>query len=159
MGLNYPEIFIILGNDDSKLHEASMLDISSTGIFTYINERKIKFKDYTIAGYSYIPPTPFRNKDWEKYDVSRYLDPGCVSPLIGYRSIPVSDENILYYTIKKDLENLFPENDLSKTICLFHSPPYQTNLDRAALDGKFIDHVPLDVNVGSIAIKEFIERS
>jgi Icc-related predicted phosphoesterase len=41
---------------------------------------------------------------------------------------------------------------------LFHSPPYQTNLDRAALDGVKIDHVPLDVYVGSIAIKRFIEE-
>ena len=41
---------------------------------------------------------------------------------------------------------------------LFHSPPYRTSLDRAQLDGKCIDHVPLDVHVGSIAIKRFIER-
>ena len=41
---------------------------------------------------------------------------------------------------------------------LFHSPPYQTLLDRAALDGKMIDHVPLDLHVGSIAIKRFIEE-
>ena len=44
------------------------------------------------------------------------------------------------------------------SIFLFHSPPYQTNLDRAALDGKMFDHVPLDVNVGSIAIRRFIEN-
>jgi Icc-related predicted phosphoesterase len=30
-------------------------------------------------------------------------------------------------------------------------------LDRAALDGKLIDHLPLDVNVGSVAIRKFIE--
>ncbi len=29
-------------------------------------------------------------------------------------------------------------------------------LDRAALDGKFVDHVPLDVHVGSIAMQRFI---
>jgi len=43
-------------------------------------------------------------------------------------------------------------------VFLFHCPPYKTNLDRAALDGKIIDHVPLDVNIGSIAIRESIER-
>jgi Icc-related predicted phosphoesterase len=42
---------------------------------------------------------------------------------------------------------------------LFLSPPYQTMLDRAALDGRSIDHVPLDVHVGSVAIRRFIERS
>ena len=29
-------------------------------------------------------------------------------------------------------------------------------LDRAALDGRMIDHVPLDVHVGSVAIRKFI---
>ena len=41
---------------------------------------------------------------------------------------------------------------------LFHSPPYQTSLDRAALDNHIVDHVPLDVHVGSIGIKRFIEE-
>ncbi|NVO19707.1 MAG: hypothetical protein HXX13_08405 [Bacteroidetes bacterium] len=38
-----------------------------------------------------------------------------------------------------------------------HSPPYQCNLGRAALDGKVVDHIPLDVHVGSITIQRFIE--
>ena len=33
-----------------------------------------------------------------------------------------------------------------------------TNLDRAALDGKTVDYVPLDPYIGSIAIKRFIEK-
>jgi Icc-related predicted phosphoesterase len=41
---------------------------------------------------------------------------------------------------------------------LFHAPPHDTELDRAALDGRRIDHAPLDVHVGSIAIRRFIER-
>ncbi len=153
---DYPEIFVILGNDDSKTHEASMLDISTSGLLTYIHGRNVKFLDYTIVGYSYVPPTPFLNKDWEKYDVSRFVDVGCVSPEEGYRSIPVTRDEIIFSTIKKDLDLLFSDIEINKAICLFHSPPYQTNLDRAALDSKFIDHAPLDVHVGSIAIKEFI---
>ena len=57
-----------------------------------------------------------------------------------------------------DLELLTNEQDLSKAIFLFHSPPYKTYLDRAALDNVLIDHVPADVHVGSIAIKEFIKK-
>ena len=41
---------------------------------------------------------------------------------------------------------------------LFHSPPYKTKLDRAALDGKMFDHVPLDVHIGSIAVQRMIEK-
>ena len=41
---------------------------------------------------------------------------------------------------------------------MFHSPPYQTALDRAALDGRMVDHVPMDVHVGSIAVQRLIEE-
>ena len=155
---NYPEVFIILGNDDNKAHEASLLDISTTGLLTYVHEQRVKFHEFTIVGYSYVPPTPFLNKDWEKYDVSRFVDVGCVSPEEGYRGFPVPEHIIQFSTIKRDLEMLFTDLDMSKTISLFHAPPYKTNLDRVALDGKFVDYVPLDVHVGSIAIKEFIAK-
>ncbi|HQV34124.1 MAG TPA: hypothetical protein PKV71_19705 [Calditrichia bacterium] len=96
-------------------------------------------------------------KDWERYDVSRYVDPGCVSPEEGAHSIPVTPRELRYSTIQKDLEQLVAQDDLRRALMLFHSPPYQTKLDRAALDGKMIDYVPLDVHIGSIAIKRLIE--
>ena len=46
---------------------------------------------------------------------------------------------------------------MERAVCLFHCPPYKTRLDRVALDGRMIDHVPLDVHIGSIAIQRFIE--
>lgn len=54
------------------------------------------------------------------------------------------------------MEKLAGGDELSDAIFLFHSPPYQTKLDRAALDGKMFDHAPLDVHIGSIAIQRFI---
>ena len=45
-----------------------------------------------------------------------------------------------------------------RAVFLFHTPPYQTKLDRAALDGQATDHAPLDVHVGSVAVRRFIER-
>lgn len=152
----FPRIFIILGNDDGRFVEAGILDAASKGVWQYIHNRKVFFDEYSIFGYSYIPPTPFLLKDWEKYDISRHVDPGCISPEEGIRSFPVLDSSIKYSSIKKDLEDLTEEEDLEKAIFLFHAPPYKTKLDRAALDGKMIDHVPLDVNVGSIAIERFI---
>jgi len=58
----------------------------------------------------------------------------------------------------EDLTRLTDGRDMTTTIALFHAPPYQTHLDRAGLDGKMVDHVPLDVHIGSIAIKRFIEE-
>jgi Icc-related predicted phosphoesterase len=154
---DFPRIFIILGNDDGRLAEASILDAVARGVLEYVHNRKVPFKGYAVYGYSYIPPSPFRLKDWEKYDVSRYVDPGSVSPEEGVRSFPVSDYARKYSTIKKDLEHLTENENLKKAIFLFHAPPYKTKLDRASLDGKMIDHVPLDVHVGSIAIQRFIK--
>jgi hypothetical protein len=64
---------------------------------------------------------------------------------------------VRYGTIAGDLDVLAGGDDLGAAIFLFHCPPYKTPLDRAALDGRSIDYVPLDVHVGSIAIRRFIE--
>jgi len=135
-----------------------VIDAEDKGIWEYIHNKKVLFKTYPVFGYSYVPPTPFLLKDWEKYDISRHVDPGCVSPEEGIRSLPQAVDSIKYSTIKEDLEKLVRDENMEKAIFLFHAPPYKTNLDRAALDGKMIDYVPLDVNVGSIAIQRFIKN-
>ncbi|HPQ39663.1 MAG TPA: metallophosphoesterase [bacterium] len=154
---DYPEVFMIPGNDDGRFEEAAMEDLENEGLWTCVHHRRVPFDDYTVYGYAFVPPTPFMLKDWERYDVSRYVDPGCVPPTRGMRSVPAADEDIEFSTIKEDLRVLAGNDSLDRSIFLFHSPPYQTHLDRAALDGRMIDHVPLDVHVGSIAIKKFIE--
>lgn len=159
MGSRYPQIFLILGNDDSKINEEDFIDGQHSGVWNYIHSKKTKFKDFNIYGYSYVPPTPFQLKDWEKYDVSRFTDPGCVSPEEGWHTVKVPKHELRYSTIEKDLNNLLGGNNTTNTIFLFHTPPYKTNLDRAALDGKMVDHVPLDVHVGSIAVKRFIKKN
>lgn len=156
LGADYPHVFLILGNDDERFEEASILAGATEGIWTYIHNRHISWQGYDIYGYAYIPPTPFMLKDWERYDVSRFVDPGCISPEEGWHTVPVSERELRYTTIAEDLKTLVKTDDLSRAIMLFHAPPYQTYLDRAALDGKQIDHVPLDVHVGSIAIQRFI---
>lgn len=158
LGEHYPRIFIILGNDDGKFMEDSFFQGEQSNLWEYIHGKKIHFENYSIYGYSYVPPTPFRLKDWERYDVSRYVAPGCIAPESGTFSLDVDIKKLQFETIQKDLAKLVEEDNLRKAIFLFHSPPYETYLDRAALDGKMIDHVPLDVNIGSIAIKRFIEE-
>ena len=154
----YPRVFIILGNDDSRADEDSFIEGDSQGIWEYIHNKKVKFGDFNVYGYSFVPPTPFLMKDWEKYDVSRYVDPGCIPPEEGSHSVYVKKDDIIYSTIKKDIELLVGNSDVSKSIFLFHTPPYKTKLDRAALDGKMFEHTPLDVHIGSIAVQRFIEK-
>jgi Icc-related predicted phosphoesterase len=157
LGKNYPDVFIILGNDDVRLEEASVLTAESQGIWIYLHKRHIQYHNFNIYGYANIPPSPFLLKDWERYDVSRFVDPGCIPPEQGHFTVSISQEEIKYATIEQDLADLVEDRILDRSIFLFHAPPYQTTLDRAALDGMEVDHCPLDVHIGSIAIKQFIE--
>lgn len=154
----YPRIFLILGNDDSRSEERKLIEAEKLGIWEYIHNTKTRFQNYPVYGYSFIPPSPFLFKDWERYDISRFVDPGSVSPEEGIRSVDISADEVKYSTISKDLNLLGGDADLSKAIFLFHAPPYKTKLDRAALDEKKVAHVPLDLHVGSIAIQRFIKE-
>ncbi len=154
----YPRVFVILGNDDPAIYEEDVLMGVKEELWGYMHNAKATFNDNLVYGYSFVPPSPFQLKDWEKYDVSRHVDPGAVSPEEGFRSRTNEYHNPMYETISGDLNKLIGTDDLTNTIFLFHSPPYKTKLDRAALDGKVIDHVHLDVHVGSIAIRRMIEE-
>ena len=158
LGDRYPAVFLIMGNDDSRLEGQGLLDAAATGLWTYAHDRRCGFGPYDVYGYAYVPPTPFMLKDWERYDVSRYVPPGGISPEQGRRSVPCPANEVRYATISKDLESLAGGRSLEQAIFLFHSPPYETCLDRAANDGRKVDSVPLDLHIGSIAIRRFIER-
>jgi Icc-related predicted phosphoesterase len=158
LGKRYPAVYVVLGNDDGRFDEAAFLDVAASGLWTYAHNRVSVLSRYRVFGYSYVPPTPFMLKDWERYDVSRYVPPGCVSPEEGRRSDARPANEIRYATIQKDLDRLAANDSLENGLFLFHTPPHETNLDRAANDGKTIDHVPLDLHVGSIAVRRFIEK-
>lgn len=155
---SYPQVYMILGNDDPRSYEKYLVEGEVNRLWKYIHFQRTELGGFPIFGYAYVPPTPFMLKDWERYDVSRYVEPGCISPEEGWRSVQVATQEVKFATIWGDLNRLVGDNDLSKSVFLFHTPPYQSILDRAALDGQHIDHVPLDVHVGSIAVKRFIEE-
>jgi Icc-related predicted phosphoesterase len=142
LGGSYPRIFLILGNDDPRSEEAVIVRHEKEGLWQYVHGRKAELGSYAVYGYACVPPTPFTLKDWERYDVSRFVDPGCVPPEEGRFSIEVADEEKGFPTIREDLEALAKEDPL----------------ERAALDGRQFDGAPLDVHAGSIAIRRFIEE-
>jgi Icc-related predicted phosphoesterase len=151
-------VFVILGNDDGRGEEGSVLEGDAEGLWTYVHARKAPFGLFSVYGYSYVPPTPFLLKDWERYDVSRYMDPGCVSPEEGVRSCPAPANELKYSTITLDLEKLVGEDSMARAVMLFHSPPHGTNLDHSASGGKMVEGVPLDAHLGSVAVRRFIEQ-
>ncbi len=158
LGEQYPRVFLILGNDDPRSEESSVIAAETEGIWEYVHGKKASLESFPIYGFACVPPTPFLLKDWERYDVSRYTPPGCISPEEGIRSVSVAENGIKWGTLRKDLALLVGDEPLDRTIFLFHIPPYETLLDRADLDGRSCEHVPVDVHVGSIAVREFIHR-
>ena len=154
----YPRVLLIPGNDDPRCHEPELREGEARGLWDYVHGRRVTMGEWPVYGYACVSPTPFRLKDWERYDVSRHVEPGCIPPEEGIHTVPVALSEVQHSTIREDLDRLFGEDDLSHAIGLIHGPPYQTYLDRAGLDGRMIDHVPMDVHVGSIALRRFIEK-
>lgn len=146
LGCNYPEVYLILGNDDYKADIPGFVYGQEKDLWKFLNSSKVKFGPYMIYGYSYVPPTPFRIKDWEKYDIDRTINPGCQSPEEGFKSVLSSsaDTNL----IAEDITELCGDDSLEKAIMIMHSPPYGCNLDQ--MEG--------NVSIGSKAIARFIEE-
>lgn len=153
---DYPAMFLILGNGDPREYEARIRLAEAHGLWHYIHGRCQQFGPFTVYGYNYVPPTPLMLKDWERYDISRMTDPGCVSPEAGKRTVDVPLSEIRSGTIALDLEDLVGDGDLSSAIVLAHTPPYRTSLDRADLGGDVADLIPVEVHVGSIALSRFV---
>ncbi len=158
LGRRYPRVFLIPGNDDPRSEKPGFCAGEREGAWELLHGRKAEWLGRPVYGYACVPPTPFRLKDWERYDVSRFVDPGCISPEEGLRTVPVPEREARLGTIAADLLRLAGDDDVGEAVFLFHAPPYRTNLDRAALDGMTVEHVPLDVHVGSVAIRRFIEE-
>ena len=153
----YPLVVVILGNDDPRREETSLEAGEQEGLWRYLHGRKVDFNGFTLYGYSCIPPSPFMLKDWERYDVSRYVDVGASAPESGWTSVPVEEDRLRSRTIQQELEQLAGGDDLTRAVVLFHVPPYGSLLDRADLNGRSVDSAPLDPHVGSIAVRRFIE--
>jgi Icc-related predicted phosphoesterase len=158
MGERFPRVLLIMGNDDKRIEEREVQEAECLGLVEYIHQRVVSLGSVQVYGYACVPPTPFLLKDWERYDVSRYVDPGCISPEEGTRSVPISEIECKYGTIKADLERLAGDAPLDRAVFLFHAPPYSTCLDHAGLDDVRIDGVRPEVHVGSIAIRQLIEE-
>lgn len=154
----HTRFYVILGNDDPRVFEKRFQEASDEGILEYVHFRAAPLGGLWVAGYSYVPPTPFGLKDWEKYDVSRYVGPGCMDPSEGQRTAPQPDAEAAQAYISEDLALIGTLSDPKKTIYLFHAPPANTDLDKADLEGVMVDHVPMDTHIGSEAIAKFIKK-
>jgi Icc-related predicted phosphoesterase len=149
------QIFLIPGNWD--LSYPYLFKEPIEGIID-LDRRSHRLENgYEFIGYPFVPPTPFRPKEYEKMD-----DPEAPWPLQKIpsyvRSSDQTDQLIpidpyLYLkqreTIGEDLNRLSKPLDFKKTIYMMHSPPFATRLD--LIQGK--------QSGGSRSIKAFIEKN
>ena len=113
LGPEYPRVLAVFGNDDPRAEEESLAELERRCLLEHAHGRRIALGPHPVYGYACVPPTPFALKDWERYDVSRFVDPGCVSPEEGYRSVAVPEGDTKWGTIAGDLEALVGVADVS----------------------------------------------
>lgn len=139
------EFFFIMGNDDLRVNEGIILDADAKGVIKYLNRRKSQIGDWNIVGYTYVPVTPFRMKDWERYeDPNHEIAAGAKDIKDGIRTVDIDEPG----SISEDFSEIKTLCDPSKTIYVTHSPPHGTGLDM----------IRSKEHVGSKAIRNFIEK-
>lgn len=153
------QIFLIPGNWD--LGYPYLLREPVKGLVDLGQKRYCLDSGYEIIGYPFVPPTPFRPKDFEKMDDRDSPWPPQKNPSYirsmdqsedqSDRLIPIDPDLYLRDrgTIEEDLDRLPESNNPGRTIYVMHSPPFQTKLDQIE-GGKF---------TGSRSIRRFIERT
>jgi Icc-related predicted phosphoesterase len=92
---------------------------------------------YELIGYPYVPPTPFRPKDYEKTDDPEAPWPPQKNP--SYIRASEQSDRLLSIdphtylrergTIREDLNRLTKPMNYKKAIYIMHSPPLGTKLD------------------------------
>ena len=137
---NKCNIFAIMGNDDFRENESLFENFSKyNSRFKIVHQKSASLeKGFKIYGYPFVPPTPFKYKDWEKIDTKTKMD--------NIRSPFILDGINNRGTIKQDLQKIKKKKD-EKLIIVSHAPPYNTTLDM--VNPKF--------HVGSIALRKFLE--
>ena len=177
-------VYAIMGNDDRRINESLLLDFGgATRNFHLVHDRLVRMEnarqiqtffpgevpDLTVAGYPYVPPGSGAIMDWVKHENRVGLLPMGMDPCIdlrewGIRTVDAGEPS----TIQEDLDDVsryLNRNagdvsipyDPSRTIFLFHAPPYNTPLDQIAPAGRYEFH-PLPDHIGSTEIRRFIER-
>ncbi len=151
-GNSTQQIFLISGNWDlsySYLFKGPKENVID------LNQKSYHLRNgYELIGCPFVPPTPFRPKDFEKMDDRKALWPPQKNP-----SYILSDDQLtpidpyLYLrgreTIEEDLNHLPKPSRPKKTVYVMHSPPFGTRLD--LIQG--------GNSAGSRSIKAFIEQN
>jgi Icc-related predicted phosphoesterase len=168
--LSNAKLFLMMGNDDC-IDNMDVLKKYNNDLYQIIHNKRMKLNDdFDIAGYGFVPITPFGIKDWEKYDFSNvpknmeaeystrkksnYRLKGLKSKMGIWENFDYTYEIEKQDSIQKDLEQGVFLKKPKKTIYIFHCPPNNTNLDITSPQAR-----SGGAHVGSMALRLFIEKS
>lgn len=157
------KLFLMMGNDDAVVN-MDALEKYDQDLYYIIHERRTELADgFDLVGYSFVSITPFKIKDWEKFDFSRvpaemetrynarkrmnYNFSGVKSTPFGWEDFKFTSKIERKDAIQNDLEKECFLKNPEKTVFIFHCPPNDTNLDI----------ISSRLHVGSMAIRRFIE--
>jgi uncharacterized protein len=147
-------IFAIPGNDDCQTILPALEELGMDDLIENLHQETRTLGAYTLVGLSYVPPTPFQLKDFERWDEGPEPNSGsysyrCVEGTPhGFRVI----ERFQSYldslpSIREELRRLCVVRP-AHTVAVIHTPPVHTNCD-VLWDGR---------HVGSKALRSWIEK-
>lgn len=148
-------IFAIPGNDDCQTIVPALEDLETNKLIENLHKVTRTLGDYTLMGLSYVPPTPFHLKDFERWDDA----PDRESDSYNYRCIIGTPrgfkviENFETYldslpSINQEVQR-FSVIDPAHTLAVIHAPPFNTACD-VLFDGR---------HIGSKAVRSWIEKT
>ena len=148
-------IFAIPGNDDCQTIVPALEDLETNKLIENLHKVTRTLGDYTLMGLSYVPPTPFHLKDFERWDDApdRESDSYNYRCIIGTpRGFKVIEDFQTYLdslpSIKQELQR-FTVKDPAHTVAVIHAPPFNTACD-VLFDGR---------HIGSKAVRSWIEKT
>lgn len=141
---------LLMGNDDCASNH-DVLDRHDGDLWRVLHERVLEFDGIRVAGSSWVPITPFRLKDWERWEDGGEESPpqlaGWVSEGAGAREFAF-DPARRAPTIADSLDVLAAACEPTDTLFVLHSPARGTKCDL----------VQGGHHVGSRAIRRFVEE-
>ncbi len=143
----YKDIFIMMGNDDCRINSPILENGEKEGLYKLMHDRLNKIGEFNLVGYSFVPVTPFRLKDWEKYeDETKQIPLGCID--LSLKNAVTTAGKINTGSIRQDFEKIKKLSNPKETIYIIHAPPFDTALD-ICYDG---------THCGSKSVRDFIEK-
>ena len=128
-------IFVIPGNDDCQTVLPALKQLETSHLIENLHQETRTLGSYTLMGLSFVPPTPFQLKDFERWDEAPDPDSDSYSYrcMMGTpRGFKVISDFRSYLdslpSIKQELDR-FTVKDPENTVAVIHTPPFNTKCD------------------------------